>query len=102
MFDRGGTFTYLLGKDIQRILTNQEIMMATLQELKDVVAQLRTAVVDDNTADAATVASLQATIDRLTADAANGITPTDVDSLITELTDIKTNISPAIPVPATP
>jgi hypothetical protein len=83
----------LLGQMLQKILHNQEHIMATLQELKDKVQELQDAVDADQAGDAQVVADLQAEIDRLKADLANGATPEQIAEVVASLESIKGDVS---------
>jgi hypothetical protein len=78
---------------LQHILTNQELIMATLQELTDKVMELQAAVDADQAADAAVIVSLQAEIDRLNGELANGATPEQLAGVIASLEAIKIDVS---------
>lgn len=67
--------------------------MASLQELNDKITELQAAVDADQAADAAVIAALQAEIDRLNTELAEGATPAQLADVIAALETIKADVS---------
>jgi hypothetical protein len=86
---------YNLGKDVQKLFIQLEKIMSALDDLKAEVATLKQVVADDQTADAATVAALQAQIDTLTGELANGASASQIAEVTAALQDIQAGVTPA-------
>ena len=94
---------YTLGRDIQKILTNQETIMskiddvnAKLAEVKDLVAQDEANEEAGDAADAATIADRNARIAELEQQIADGATGAQLDAINNELDAIKASIRPSV------
>lgn len=82
-----------LGKDVQRILNVLEDIMAAIDDLRAEVATLQATVDADQASDAAVVAAMQAEIDRLTGELANGATAAQVAEVVEALRAISADVS---------
>lgn len=84
---------FLLGERLERILHNTECIMADIQSLQNKVDELQAAVDADQAADAQVVADLQAEVDRLKGELANGATPEQIQAIVDRLETIKNDVA---------